>query len=151
MKRDKKRLVQKKATTQKQTNNDLKRSVNELTTSNPKNPDPNPFVHGRKPNFPKLLAPGLRAATSMERIAAMCVCTGCGETTYKPILVIGCNDDYYKTLHSVEAQIFNKEFPKRHSSGVYENEKMKEQDLPSGYAYCGYWTIVALWKLWEAP
>jgi hypothetical protein len=32
------------------TNDDLKRSINTLPTSSPKNPDPNPFIVGRKPS-----------------------------------------------------------------------------------------------------
>lgn len=33
-------------------NDDLKRSINTLPTSDPKNPAPNPFIVGRKPSQP---------------------------------------------------------------------------------------------------
>jgi hypothetical protein len=44
-----KRLVEQRVDN-RSSNDDLKRSINTLHTSSPKNPAPNPFIVGRKPS-----------------------------------------------------------------------------------------------------
>ncbi len=44
-----KRLTEQRADN-RSSSEDLKRSINPLPTSNPKNPAPNPFIVGRKPS-----------------------------------------------------------------------------------------------------
>lgn len=93
----------------------------------------------------------VRRGEDIQPILIQFICSECKEIVYKSIFAVGYRGDYKKVLAEIEAQIFNEEFPRRHSSGVYENEKMKKQNLPSGFAFCGYLQIVSLWRLWEAP
>ncbi len=71
------------------------------------------------------------------------VCTGCLESIFKPLMLVGNGD--YPDLEQLQQEVM------RHTAPVYVSEEQKTQNLPSGYAFCGMYHAARIWKIWEDP
>src|ERR1700733_8052789 len=78
------------------------------------------------------------AIKSVELILVELVCAGCMRSDYRQVLAVGMID-YPKNLYRLP-QVFGWDKNSlRHIDGVFSG----------GYAFCGLYHVVRLWRMWE--
>lgn len=76
------------------------------------------------------------------------VCTGCLESKYIRVMAIQTNPlKPYPDLECFEEQLLTAKTNKH----IAPHFSRPEKEIPDGWAHCGYWKAVRLWKIWENP
>jgi hypothetical protein len=85
---------------------------------------------------------------TVEPILVELVCDGCGKTDYRPILAVGMTTPP-ENLDRIPDMEGWDEKSLRHVGEVFSSEKAKKIGIPSGYAFCGIYHVVRLWRWWD--
>lgn len=87
-------------------------------------------------------------------ILAEFVCDGCLQSHYIPTMMLTkeAEPQFPKNFDEVEQMILKSHpaFNRRHTAPIFEG-KYKDDEVPLGYAQCGFYHLARLWKPWEDP
>jgi hypothetical protein len=93
-----------------------------------------------------------RAMQTTSTLLVEWTCDGCLQSIYQPVICIPKKgDEQYPDLEEIQDQLRPDKEKRRHIATLLSEKQEQTDQLPSGYAFCGYYVVSRLWMEWENP